>query len=87
MLDEFMAKMVKRHPKQAALKKAEHLLVTGLPVTRILEIAGKLNPKMVVMGSAGRTGLSHFLLGSKAEQLLRLCPFPVTIVKVPEKKK
>jgi len=87
MLDEFMVKMVKRHSRQTALKKAEQLLVTGLPVTRILEVAGKLNPRMVVMGSAGRTGLSHFLLGSKAEQLLRLCPFPVTIVKVPEKKK
>ena len=36
---------------------------------------------MVVMGSAGRTGLSRFLLGSKAEQVLRLCPVPVTIVK------
>ncbi|MDH3694421.1 MAG: universal stress protein, partial [Gammaproteobacteria bacterium] len=66
------------------LKKAERLLVAGLPVTRILEVAKRLEPKMLVMGSAGRTGLSHFLLGSKAEQLLRLCPYPVTIVKLPE---
>ena len=87
MLDEFMAKMVKRHSKDMAVKNAERLLVTGLPVSRILEVAEKLQPRMVIMGSAGRTGLSHFLLGSKAEQLLRMCPFPVTIVKVPEKKK
>jgi len=84
MLDEFMAKMVERHSKCTPLKKAKRLLVTGLPVTRILEVAERLEPKMVVMGSAGRTGLSHFLLGSKTEQLLRLCPFPITVVKLPE---
>ena len=84
MLNEFMDKMVKQHSKYTVLKKAERLLVTGLPVTRILEVADRLEPKMLVMGSAGRTGLSHFLLGSKAEQLLRMCPYPVTIVKLPE---
>ncbi len=83
MLGEFMTKMLKRHSETKVLENAERLLVTGLPVTRILEVASKLRPEMVVMGSAGRTGLSHFLLGSKAEQLLRLCPFPVTIVKLP----
>ena len=36
---------------------------------------------MVVMGSRGRTGLSRLMLGSKAEQVVRLCPAPVTIVK------
>lgn len=87
LFGEFMAKMIKRHPKRAELRKAERLLVTGLPVTRILEVAQRLEPKMVVMGSAGRTAMSRFLLGSKAEQLLRMCPFPVTIVKAPEKKK
>jgi nucleotide-binding universal stress UspA family protein len=36
---------------------------------------------MIVMGSVGRTGLSHIMLGSKAEQVVRLSPIPVTIVK------
>jgi nucleotide-binding universal stress UspA family protein len=36
---------------------------------------------MVVMGSQGRTGLKHLFLGSKAEQVVHLCPTPVTIVK------
>ena len=36
---------------------------------------------MVVMGSQGRTGLDHLLLGSKAEQVVRLSPVPVLIVK------
>ena len=35
----------------------------------------------IVIGSQGRTGLPHFLLGSKAERVVRLSPIPVTIVK------
>lgn len=81
MFDEFMAEMVKRNPKRKAIKKAKRLLVSGLPVTRILEVVQRVKPQMVVMGSAGRTALSRFLIGSKAEQVLRLSPVPVTIVK------
>ena len=56
-------------------------LVRGLPVTRILEVAEKERAAMIVMGSQGRTGLDRLLLGSKAEQVVRLSPIPVTIVK------
>ena len=35
------------------------------------------------MGSRGRTGMAHMLLGSKAEQVVRLCPVPVMVVKGP----
>jgi len=87
MFNKYMAKMIKRYPKLTAIKKAKRILVSGLPATRILEVAVKLEPRAVVMGSAGRTGLSRFLLGSKAEQLLRMCPYPVTIVKTAEHKR
>jgi len=87
MFDDFMARMIKRHPKRRAITKAKRMMVIGLPVTRILEVARSVKPKMVVMGSAGRTALSRFLLGSKAEQVLRLCPAPVTIVKSAKDKK
>ena len=60
------------------------MLVTGLPVSRILEVVDRMQPHMVVMGSAGRTGLAHVLMGSKAEQVVRLCPVPVTLVTQPE---
>ena len=33
------------------------------------------------MGSRGRTGLQHLLVGSKAERVVQLAPMPVTIVK------
>jgi nucleotide-binding universal stress UspA family protein len=86
MLDEFMDKIAKRNAKDPSLKLAKRLLVKGLPVTRILEVAEKLKPSILVMGSKGRTGLSRLLIGSKAEQVVRLSPYSVTIVKLPQGK-
>ena len=81
MFDEFMEMMIKNHPKLKALAKAESMLVVGLPVGRILEVAKTVDAEMIVMGSQGHTGLKHMLLGSKAEQVVRLSPVSVTIVK------
>jgi nucleotide-binding universal stress UspA family protein len=57
------------------------MLVVGLPVGRILEVAEMVTASMIVMGSQGRTGLDHLLLGSKTEQVVRLSPIDVTVVK------
>ena len=81
MFNEFVDNAVKRHPKVKMLRQIETMLVVGLPVTRILQVVEKSGASMVVMGSQGRTGLKHMMLGSKAEQVVRLCPVPVTIVK------
>ena len=40
---------------------------------------------LVVMGSHGRSGISRFLWGSKAEEVVRECPCPVLVVKVPSR--
>ena len=84
MLSEFLSRMAAEHPEHKIIRRARTELISGLPVTRILEVVEKLKPNMVVMGSRGRTGISHLLLGSKAEQVVRLCPVPVTIVKLPK---
>ncbi len=81
MFAEFVKSIKRKHPDNKTLKKVKTMLVKGLPVTRILQVAEKIDASMVVMGSLGRTGLKHALLGSKAEQVARLCPMPVTIVK------
>jgi len=83
MFDRFMRDIIAQHPQHRVLRKARTLLLVGLPVTRILQLADKLHACMIVMGSQGRTGLQHMLLGSKAEQVVRLSPIPVTIVKRP----
>jgi len=81
MFDEFVQAVLSSHPELNCLADAKTMLVIGLPVGRILEIAESVNAAMIVMGSQGHTGLKHILLGSKAEQVVRLSPVSVTIVK------
>lgn len=38
---------------------------------------------LIVMGTHGRTGVAHVLLGSVAERVLRLAPCPVLTVRAP----
>lgn len=84
-MEHFLSKARKKFPEHKKLKDAEAMLISGLPVTRIIEVAEKYRPEMVVMGNQGRTALSHLLLGSKAAQVVKICPVPVTIVKHEEK--
>lgn len=79
-LDNFLERM-RIHPAVARVRRLRERLVTGLPATRILEVAAEEHARMIVMGSQGRTGLDHILLGSKAERVVQLSPIPVTIVK------
>ena len=81
MMAEFLDRMGKVHGK--TLQDFESRLVDGIPVTRILEVAEEVDAQLIVMGSQGRTGLPHMLLGSKAEKVAQLSPIPVTIVKEP----
>jgi len=86
MLQEFLHGARKSHPGIKELKKAEQRLVSGLPVSRILEVAEKVGAQAIVMGSKGQTGLKHLLMGSIAESVVQLSPIPVTIVKSKPKK-
>ncbi len=81
---DFMEETIEANPKLEALLNSHRLMVIGLPVTRILEVVRHLDPIMVVMGSQGRTGLKHLVIGSKAAQIVQLCPIPVAIVKKKE---
>lgn len=81
MLEEFVHKMKKKHAGLSAIEQATTMLVVGLPVNRIMESAKKVRARMIVMGSQGRTGLARAMLGSKAEQVVRLASIPVMIVK------
>ncbi len=81
MLDDFLEKAKKQHAKNKSLQQAEPKLLLGVPISRIMQFVSKIEPRMVIMGSKGRTGLKHVLLGSIAEHVAQLCPVPVTIVK------
>jgi nucleotide-binding universal stress UspA family protein len=60
---------------------AEAHLTTGPVSDAICESARELGADLLVMGTRGRTGLAHVLLGSVAERTLRGAPCPVLTVK------
>lgn len=81
MMSEFIKRIAQENPRLKRAADVEPILVTGIPETRILEIAKANNARIIVMGSRGRTGLPHLLMGSKAERVVQRSPIPVTIVK------
>jgi nucleotide-binding universal stress UspA family protein len=56
-------------------------LATGHPADAIVRIAQERGADLIVMGTHGRTGLQHVLLGSVAEKVVRLAPCPVLTVR------
>lgn len=52
----------------------------------ILETLRDEHYDLVVMGTHGRTGLSHLILGSVAERIVRMAPCPVMTIRVTTKK-
>jgi universal stress protein A len=81
MFDTFVEAVAAEHPDIEMIRNAERRLEVGLPVTRVLEVAKETEASLVVVGSHGRSGITHALLGSKAERIARRSPVPVTIVK------
>lgn len=79
--DAYLAEVRKENPTLAALQSARARLVVGLPATRIVEVAQEEGAGMIVMGSHGRKGLSHAMIGSQAARVARLAQMPVVVVK------
>ena len=61
--------------------KATGLVVCDSPTRAILDAAVKAHADLIVMGTHGRTGMKHVLLGSVAERVVRLASCPVMTVK------
>ncbi len=47
----------------------------------VIEAAEELRPDLIVMATHGRSGLSHLLLGSVVEKVVRRAPCPVLTVR------
>jgi nucleotide-binding universal stress UspA family protein len=62
---------------QGKLPGAKAVLRRGIAAFEVLAVIDELHPDMVVIGTHGRKGLKHALLGSVAEKLVRLSPVPV----------
>ncbi len=59
----------------------EVVVKEGIPESGILEAVNEFGVDLVVMASHGRSGLTHFVLGSVAEEVVRTALCPVMVVK------
>jgi nucleotide-binding universal stress UspA family protein len=57
-------------------------VAVGKPAEEILRVAREESVDLIVMGTHGRTGLHHILLGSTAETVLHTAPCPVFTVRL-----
>ncbi|MEX0727324.1 MAG: universal stress protein [Planctomycetaceae bacterium] len=53
----------------------------GTPFVEIVRYAKEANIDLIVIGTHGRTGLAHALMGSTAEKVVRKAPCPVLTVR------
>lgn len=61
------------------------LVTSDQPADAIIEYAKSAQIDLIVMGTHGRTGISHVLMGSVAEHVVRSAPCPVLTVRHPER--
>ena len=61
--------------------RPEYALRVGAPAEEIVRYADLCDADLIIMGTHGRTGIAHVLMGSVAEQVVRVAPCPVLLVR------
>ncbi|MFQ5863319.1 MAG: universal stress protein [Candidatus Brocadiales bacterium] len=74
----------KRVPEEVRKKVGVETIVTvGIPVVEIINAAKEKGADVIIMGTHGRTGIAHVIMGSVAENVVRRSPCPVLTVRQP----
>ena len=76
----------KAEAEAAGAVRTETKLLEGIAHSEIVSFAQEFGYDLIVMGTHGRTGIMHALLGSVAERVLRKAPCPVLTVRLPEQR-
>ena len=74
--------MAGENPHEIAFETAQ--ITSTSPAEAIVLYAKDARVDLIVMGTRGRGGLTHFFLGSVAERVVRTAPCPVLTVHHPE---
>lgn len=74
--------LIKEHSLEPfrPIKKILH----GVPFQEIGRYSKRESIDLIIIGTHGRSGLAHFLLGSVAERVVRSSPCPVLTIRHPE---
>jgi len=80
--EESMDELVKKYSSEKYEISGE--VVVGTAFVEIVQKAKKEDFDLIVLGTHGRSGLRHIIIGSVAEKVVRKAPCPVLSVKHPE---
>lgn len=75
-----MQKLIDAHASASRASQILQYTPEGLPKDEILETAAKWGADLIIMGTHGRTGIAHLLLGSIAEYIVRHSKVAVMVV-------
>ncbi len=87
--NEATLKKVREELANSVLKDAkgkvdvETIVSMGIPAVEIINAAKEKGVDLIVMGTHGRTGIAHVVIGSVAENVVRKSHCPVLTVKHP----
>jgi nucleotide-binding universal stress UspA family protein len=81
MMDQFLEETAEGYPQLTWLDQVQTRLVSGLPPTRIVEVADLLKTDLIAIGSRGTTELPNRLRGSTRERVVELAKPPVVVVR------
>lgn len=79
-LEKKLADIKKKHPTL----KLYQCVKLGIAFVEIVKFAQEQDVDLIVMGSHGRTGITHLLIGSTTEKVVRKAPCPVLTVRPKE---
>ena len=84
MLRDAERRLADRLPEdQKVLFNGTTEILTGTPTKTIVDYSATLGADLIVMGTHGRSGMAHLLLGSVAERVVRLAAAPVLTIRRP----
>lgn len=78
MIDNYNACLA---TEASAKVEKETLVAVGHDSTEIVNVAKERDASIIVMATHGRTGITHALMGSVAEKVVRSAPCPVFTVR------
>lgn len=78
--DQF-ERLVRETPDLSDAETAQKVR-NGVPYLEIIEEARETRADLIITSTHGRSGLTHFLMGSVAEKIVRNSPCPVLTVKM-----
>jgi universal stress protein A len=76
--DEWLAALI---GESGTVRRVEAMRLSTHPDSAIVDYARKQNIELIVMATHGRSSLTHLLMGSVTEKVLRAAPCPVLVIR------